>query len=91
MQPEHDPPPPLTQEEHELVSKLFSELLDLSEDERAAVFACPAGARPEVRERADIVTEAHAGAGAVRELIEAMLDAKGLWQARLERYSRPAE
>lgn len=60
---------------------------DLGLAERAGVFAAPANARPEVRERADIVTTASGGSGAVRELVEAMLEAKGMWRARVERRS----
>jgi 3-deoxy-D-manno-octulosonate 8-phosphate phosphatase (KDO 8-P phosphatase) len=51
----------------------------------ARLFVAPANARPEVRERAQLVTRAAGGAGAVRELAERMLAARGLWQARLAR------
>lgn len=67
------------------------DLPDLGLALRAAVFACPADARPEVRERADLVTHSRAGSGAVRELVEAILEAKGMWRARVERYSRASE
>lgn len=66
------------------------DLPDLGMAERAALFACPGNATEEVRERAALVTRAPGGAGAVRELAEAILRAKGLWQATLGRYGPPA-
>ena len=51
----------------------------------AGLFAAPCDARPEVRARAALVTQAAGGAGAVRELAERVLRARGEWQARLER------
>jgi len=55
---------------------------------RAAVFACPADARPEVRDRADVVTDARGGHGAVRELAERILRAKGRWDERVAAFGR---
>jgi 3-deoxy-D-manno-octulosonate 8-phosphate phosphatase (KDO 8-P phosphatase) len=63
---------------------------DLALAARAAVLACPADARPEVRERAQWVTSARGGRGAVRELAEGILAAKGLLAERLARYERGA-
>ena len=57
------------------------DLPDLALAARAAVFVAPADARPEVRARADLVTRARGGRGAVRELAEALLDARGRWQS----------
>lgn len=65
------------------------DLPDLLLGRRAAVFACPGDARPEVRERADLVTGARGGAGAVRELAEAILRAKELWEPTVARYGHP--
>jgi len=62
------------------------DLPDLGLALRSAVFACPADARPEVREQADLVTAATGGAGAVRELAEAILRSKELWEPTLDRY-----
>lgn len=53
------------------------DLPDLGLAARAALFAAPADARPEVRARAQLVTEARAGRGAVRELCEHVLAARG--------------
>ena len=55
------------------------DLPDLLLGRRAAFFAAPADARAEVRAAADLVTGARGGRGAVRELVEAILAAKGLW------------
>ena len=52
---------------------------DLGLRARCAFFAAPADARPEVRDVADLVTAARGGAGAVRELAEAILRAKNRW------------
>ena len=61
------------------------DLPDLAMAARAALFACPADARPEVVAAADLVTSAAAGAGAVRELCDAILQAGGRWDALAER------
>lgn len=66
------------------------DLPDLALARRAALFAAPADARPEVRERAQLVTAAKGGAGAVRELVEELLRARGAWQRLIEHYSRGA-
>lgn len=55
------------------------DLPDLALRAHCAFFAAPANARPEVRAAADLVTEARGGAGAVRELAEAILRARGRW------------
>jgi 3-deoxy-D-manno-octulosonate 8-phosphate phosphatase (KDO 8-P phosphatase) len=52
---------------------------DLAFRPHAAFLAAPADARPEVRAAADWVTSAGGGRGAVRELVEAILAARGLW------------
>ena len=43
-------------------------------------------ARPQVRDEADMVTEAAGGAGAIRELAEFILRARGDWDGIMERY-----
>jgi 3-deoxy-D-manno-octulosonate 8-phosphate phosphatase (KDO 8-P phosphatase) len=45
---------------------------------RVGLAACPADARPEAREVAQLVTAATGGRGAVRELCDLLLHAKGL-------------
>jgi 3-deoxy-D-manno-octulosonate 8-phosphate phosphatase (KDO 8-P phosphatase) len=46
---------------------------------RAGLAACPADAPAVVREHAHLVTDAPGGRGAVREVVELVLDAQGLW------------
>ena len=60
------------------------DLPDLGMAEEAGFFAAPADARAEVRQRADLVTGAAGGRGAVRELAERILKAQGKWQAILD-------
>jgi len=55
------------------------DLPDLGLASQSALFAAPANARPEVKARAGIVTQASGGHGAVRELVELVLVAQGLW------------
>jgi 3-deoxy-D-manno-octulosonate 8-phosphate phosphatase (KDO 8-P phosphatase) len=55
------------------------DLADLAMAEGAGVFAAPADAVPEVLARADWVTTAPGGRGAVRELCVALLAARGSW------------
>ncbi len=57
------------------------DLPDLAMRARASFFACPADARPEVRAVANFVTQASGGRGAVRELAEHVLRARGRWEA----------
>lgn len=67
------------------------DLADLALLPRAALFVAPANARPEVKRRAGLVTEAAGGAGAVRELAERVLAARGLWKQRVDRAVQAAE
>ena len=53
----------------------------------AGLAVAPANARPEVKARAHWVTKAHCGAGAVREVAELVLQAQGLWDAILAKFS----
>jgi 3-deoxy-D-manno-octulosonate 8-phosphate phosphatase (KDO 8-P phosphatase) len=62
------------------------DLPDLALARHAHVFCCPADAAPEVRVRADHVTAARGGHGAVRELCEAILRARGEWDALVGKY-----
>lgn len=68
----------------EHTAAMGDDLPDLALRSRAAFFAAPANARPEVRERADLVTNTPGGAGAVREFAELMLRAQGRWTAILD-------
>jgi 3-deoxy-D-manno-octulosonate 8-phosphate phosphatase (KDO 8-P phosphatase) len=62
------------------------DLPDLLLARRAAVFCAPANARPEVRGRARLVTERSGGRGAVREVAEHVLRARGDLEAVLAGY-----
>ena len=64
------------------------DLPDLALVDRCTVFVAPRDAVPEVRARADIVTKAGGGRGAVRELAVRLLEAKGLWRACVDRALR---
>lgn len=65
------------------------DLTDLALVAHAALFVAPANARAEVRARAQLVTQAAGGAGAVRELAERLLQARGHWQERVSRALGP--
>jgi len=58
---------------------------DLGLAAAAGLFACPADARPEVLARAHVRTTARGGEGAVRELAEQLLRARGAWERILAR------
>ena len=57
------------------------DLPDLPMRAGSGFFAAPANARLEIAARADFVTHACGGAGAVRELAEMILRAQGRWHA----------
>ena len=62
------------------------DLTDLPVMRAVGFSVAPAQARPEVRAAADYVTRAEGGRGAVREVIELMLKAQGLWEGIMKRY-----
>lgn len=64
------------------------DLPDFGMASRAELLVAPADAHAEVRRRADWVTDARGGRGAVREVAEALLEARGLLAERLERFGR---
>jgi 3-deoxy-D-manno-octulosonate 8-phosphate phosphatase (KDO 8-P phosphatase) len=64
------------------------DLPDLGMRARAGFFAAPANARLEVRDRSDLVLSRAGGAGAVRELAEILLRARGRWQDWVDAGSR---
>jgi len=61
--------------EHTLA--MGDDVIDLTLRPRCALLVAPASARPEVRARVDWVTSAHGGRGAVRELADRILAARG--------------
>ena len=62
----------------EEVAYMGDDVNDLPLLARVGLSACPADARPEVRERVHFVASAGGGRGAVRELCELVLRAKGI-------------
>jgi 3-deoxy-D-manno-octulosonate 8-phosphate phosphatase (KDO 8-P phosphatase) len=62
------------------------DLPDLALRPCVALFAAPADAVAEVLARADLVTQARGGQGAVREFIELILRSQGRWQAVVDAY-----
>ncbi|MBM3336067.1 HAD hydrolase family protein [Candidatus Sumerlaeota bacterium] len=62
------------------------DLADLPMMRRAGLAVAVANAAEEVRQRADWVTRAAGGHGAIREVAEAILKAKGQWESLVERY-----
>jgi len=62
------------------------DLTDIVVMRRVGLAFAPANARPEVKRAAHHVTRAVGGSGAVREVIEMLLDAQGLWPEILRKY-----
>jgi 3-deoxy-D-manno-octulosonate 8-phosphate phosphatase (KDO 8-P phosphatase) len=70
----------------EEVAYIGDDLTDLVVMRRVGFAIAVANARPEVKYEAHYVTEATGGNGAVREVIEMILDAWGFWVEILEKY-----
>lgn len=66
------------------------DLNDLPALRAVGLAACPADAVVEVRRAAHLTTRAAGGRGAVREVVETIMKAQGLWRAACERYGPPA-
>ena len=66
------------------------DLVDLPVLRAAGLAACPADAVVEVRDSAHLVTTAAGGRGAVREVVEVILKAQGLWHGLCGSYTVPA-
>ncbi|QEH32041.1 3-deoxy-D-manno-octulosonate 8-phosphate phosphatase KdsC [Aquisphaera giovannonii] len=66
------------------------DLIDLPVLRAAGLAACPADAVAEVRQSAQVITEAPGGRGAVREVVETILRAQGLWHNLCEPFRVPA-
>ena len=70
------------------ICAMGDDLMDLPILRRAGLAIAVANAVPEVRHAAHYVTRRAGGDGAVRELIERLLKAQGLWPQILARYLR---
>ncbi len=68
------------------VAYIGDDLTDVVIMRRVGLSIATANARPEVKSAAKIVTEAIGGSGAVRESIELMLKARGVWDELLKKY-----
>jgi 3-deoxy-D-manno-octulosonate 8-phosphate phosphatase (KDO 8-P phosphatase) len=73
----------------EAVACVGDDLPDLPVLAAAGLSAAPADAAPDVRALVDHVTEASGGHGCVRELVERLLVARGVWEAVLAGFSSP--
>jgi 3-deoxy-D-manno-octulosonate 8-phosphate phosphatase (KDO 8-P phosphatase) len=67
------------------------DLVDLPVLSAAGLAACPADAVAEVRDSVHLITSAPGGGGAVREVVEVILKAQGLWHGLCSPYSLPAQ
>jgi len=74
----------------EQVAYIGDDLTDVVIMHRVGFGFATANARPEVKAEADYVTKAAGGFGAVREVVELILQAKGLWKEVLAHYELKA-
>jgi 3-deoxy-D-manno-octulosonate 8-phosphate phosphatase (KDO 8-P phosphatase) len=72
------------------VCYIGDDLVDLPVLRAVGLAACPADAVAEVREAAHLVTGAPGGRGTVREVVEVILKAQGLWHGLCGPYVMPA-
>lgn len=70
----------------EQVCYIGDDLTDLPVLRHVGLGVAVADASPDVRQRVDLVTTLPGGQGAVRELIETLLRAKGRWDDLIEKY-----
>lgn len=70
----------------EHVAYMGDDLTDTVLMRRVGLSFATANARPEVKQVAMATTKAEGGSGAVREVIEFLLQSKGVWQELLKKY-----
>lgn len=70
----------------EQVAYIGDDLTDVVIMRRVGLGFAPANARAEVKRCSHAVTSAHGGSGAVREVIELLLKARGVWDELLRKY-----
>ena len=68
------------------VAYIGDDLTDIVIMRRVGLSFAPANARDEVKQVAHYTTKATGGSGAVREVCEVLLKAKGLWEPLLRKY-----
>lgn len=71
----------------EEIAVMGDDIIDLSILSRAGFSAAPQDAHEEVKKAVDYVTEGKAGKGAVRELCDIILKAKGFWDNFINEYT----
>ncbi|GAB5047119.1 D-glycero-beta-D-manno-heptose 1-phosphate adenylyltransferase [Thermodesulfovibrio sp. TK110] len=69
------------------IAAIGDDIIDLSILMRAGLSIAPQDAHEEVKKRVDMVTQCKAGQGAVREICDIILKAKGLWDKFIDEYS----
>jgi 3-deoxy-D-manno-octulosonate 8-phosphate phosphatase (KDO 8-P phosphatase) len=74
----------------EAIAFMGDDIPDLPALAQAGLAACPADAAAEVRSCCDVVTRAPGGNGAVRELVELILNASDRWVPLVESWRRGA-
>ena len=73
------------------VAYIGDDVNDLPVLQQVGLAACPADARPEVREAVHHVCKTPGGHGAVRELVEMILHAQGRWEDAMAIHARQAD
>ncbi|MEM8959976.1 MAG: HAD hydrolase family protein [Acidobacteriota bacterium] len=68
------------------VAFIGDDLIDLPVLGRCGLALAPADAVAEVRERVDVVLSSRGGEGAVREAVELLLRARGMWNEIVDRF-----
>jgi 3-deoxy-D-manno-octulosonate 8-phosphate phosphatase (KDO 8-P phosphatase) len=68
------------------VAYIGDDLTDIVVMNRVGLAVATRNARPEVKAKAHYVTEAEGGRGAVREVAETILEARGFWPELLKKY-----
>ncbi|MBT7618569.1 MAG: HAD hydrolase family protein [Calditrichaeota bacterium] len=68
------------------IAYMGDDLIDLRAMKIAGLGTCPANAQPDVKNGADWISTHDGGKGAVRELVELILKARGDWDQILESY-----
>lgn len=68
------------------VAFIGDDLFDLPLIARVGFSAAPADAHPEVRQRVDFVAERNGGNGAVRDVCELIIKARGEWKSVMQKF-----
>jgi 3-deoxy-D-manno-octulosonate 8-phosphate phosphatase (KDO 8-P phosphatase) len=68
------------------IAYIGDDLTDIVIMRRVGLSFATGNARPETKAAASVVTDAVGGSGAVREAVEVMLKARGVWDELLKKY-----